>query len=155
MEGDFDSNNKEGLIRKIQTLYEEKLQLLQNRMAETRSALESESKGSAGDKHETGRAMIQLEQEKLGTQIVQLEKDLSHFQRLDKKGPYKEVRSGALIETSGILVFIGPGLGPIEWNDKKIACISLAAPLAKVLLGKKPGDKAYFNGKEIEILSII
>ena len=32
-------------------------------------ALQSETKSSAGDKHETGRAMLQLEMEKAGQQL--------------------------------------------------------------------------------------
>ena len=45
------------------------LVLYEKRKLEILAALESESKSSAGDKHETGRAMVQLEREKLGEQI--------------------------------------------------------------------------------------
>ena len=55
------------------------LEGLEIRKAEILLALESESKSSAGDKHETGRAMIQLEREKLGEQIKKAEKIERHF----------------------------------------------------------------------------
>jgi hypothetical protein len=141
-------------MERILDLYNEKLGVLQARMAETRIALESESKSSAGDKHETGRAMIQLEQEKLGAQVVQLEKEISDLGRLNIQGPFNEIRLGALVRTSAMSVFLGPGLGPMHYKDQMIACISRSAPLAQSLLGKKLNDKAEFNGKEFHILSI-
>ena len=52
----------------------DKLQNLNNRIQEVNHALLSETKSTAGDKHETGRAMVQLEREKLGSQLAELEK---------------------------------------------------------------------------------
>jgi len=45
---------------------------LQNVLAvieDIKQSLQSETKSSAGDKHETGRAMLQLEREKAGHQL--------------------------------------------------------------------------------------
>ena len=50
---------------------------LLNRQQLLRESLESEQKSSAGDKHETGRAMVQLEQEKLGKQLHKLQRRAS------------------------------------------------------------------------------
>ena len=47
----------------------------EKRKLELLEALASESKNSAGDKHETGRAMLQLEREKLGEQIKKTERN--------------------------------------------------------------------------------
>ena len=47
---------------------------IEARIAAVSEALEAESKSSAGDKHETGRAMLQLEREKLGHQLAEAEK---------------------------------------------------------------------------------
>ena len=43
---------------------ESKLTNLQSALASAREAVSDDSKSTAGDKHETGRAMAQLEQEK-------------------------------------------------------------------------------------------
>lgn len=53
----------------------ERLARIQGQIKELETALTSETKSSAGDKHETGRAMIQLEREKLGQQLAELEKN--------------------------------------------------------------------------------
>ena len=49
---------------------------LEKRRLELLEALESESKNSAGDNHETGRSMLQLDREKLGEQIKKTERNL-------------------------------------------------------------------------------
>ena len=53
---------------------EERIARIQNNIKGIQEALTSETKSSAGDKHETGRAMLQLEREKLGRQLAEAEK---------------------------------------------------------------------------------
>ena len=51
-----------------------RFQTIQNTIKEIQESLLSETKSSAGDKHETGRAMLQLEREKSGNQLVEIQK---------------------------------------------------------------------------------
>jgi hypothetical protein len=46
-------------------------------------SLNSEIKSSAGDKHETGRAMIQLEIEKTGNQLKEVEKNYEYLLKIN------------------------------------------------------------------------
>ena len=48
-------------------------------------SLDSEGKSSAGDKHETGRAMIQLEREKLAQQRERNDQDIKTLDALKNK----------------------------------------------------------------------
>ena len=50
------------------------MKTIEHTMQSNQEALDSESKSSAGDKHETGRAMLQLEMEKAGQQLQEVEK---------------------------------------------------------------------------------
>ena len=52
---------------------EERLSNIQNQIRAIQESLTSETKSSAGDKHETGRAMLQLEREKAGQQLAEVE----------------------------------------------------------------------------------
>ena len=61
---------KDLLFAHCQHYIKAKQLLLEKQKEALQLALTSESKSSAGDKHETGRAMIQLEREKLGNQIA-------------------------------------------------------------------------------------
>ena len=55
---------KEDLLKQCVLFVNDKLEIIETIMSENRKALEQESKSSAGDKHETGRAMLHLEMEK-------------------------------------------------------------------------------------------
>ena len=60
---------KKALFNHCRSLLEKKMGVLEQQKENLQKDLTSEAKSSAGDKHETGRAMIQLELEKLGNQI--------------------------------------------------------------------------------------
>ena len=64
---------KEKLFFHCKNYLQKRKNLLEQRKNELQLALTSENKSSAGDKHETGRAMIQIEREKLGNQLLALE----------------------------------------------------------------------------------
>ena len=65
---------------------EKKIEILEQQKKSLQKDLTSEIKSSAGDKHETGRAMIQLELEKLGNQIHKIE---LNYQRLNTIKDFK------------------------------------------------------------------
>ena len=79
---------------------------LQQQIKEVENSLTSETKSSAGDKHETGRAMLQLEREKLGTQLAEAEKMQVLINKVDGTLSNDIVRLGSLVITSGINYFI-------------------------------------------------
>ena len=64
---------KQQLYNQCTALIQKKRLQIEGSIALLQVSLTSESKSTAGDKHETGRAMIQLEREKLGNQLKQLE----------------------------------------------------------------------------------
>ena len=55
---------KEQLFTQCLAFIDNRLITIKNTMQEIQESLLSETKSSAGDKHETGRAMLQLEREK-------------------------------------------------------------------------------------------
>ena len=82
------------------------LEVLEIRKAEILIALESESKSSAGDKHETGRAMIQLEREKLGEQIKKAEQNQVFLNQLKHYKSTGVVRFGSVVQTNNSNYYI-------------------------------------------------
>ena len=57
-------NTKQKLFNACKEFVQDKLSTIEKTIQSNKSALNSETKSSAGDKHETGRAMLQLEMEK-------------------------------------------------------------------------------------------
>ncbi len=124
-------------------------------MAELKDALGSESKSTAGDKHETGRAMIQLEQERAGHQLRQAEELLLALQAINTMLPPTEtIQLGSLAITDKGSFYISVGLGKITLDGKLYYAVSPTAPIAVALLGKRVGDGPVFNGQQMVVKSI-
>ena len=141
-------NMKRQLHEHIENLLQQKLQLLEASFKEKREALLSESKSTAGDKHETGRAMIQLEQEKLSSQLMQLRKQMEVVNRINPDSTPKKAQLGSLVTTENGKFYLSTGIGPLTLNGENFFCIAPTSPIGQAMLGKVVGDKFSFNGKE-------
>ena len=64
---------KESLFQQCEDFVNTRLQTIQIILSSHQKTLSPETKSSAGDKHETGRAMLQLEMEKAGQQLAAVE----------------------------------------------------------------------------------
>lgn len=116
--------------------------------------LSSESKNSSGDKHETGRAMIQLEQEQSGKQLQEAINQKSLLLKTEINTGKDFITNGSLIYTGKHWYFICSVPAKLELASKTIFCISLHSPIGKLLNGKKEADKLVFNGQNINIINI-
>lgn len=126
----------------------------QQAMNAAQQAANKESKSTAGDKHDTARAMMHLEKEKAAKQMAEALKlkqvldGISPDQQLDK------VQLGSLVTASNGLFYLSVGVGKIEVEGKVCFVLSPAAPVGQLLMNKVVGDQVQFNGKAIEILAI-
>ena len=146
---------KEALFNQCQSFVNKRLQTVEAVLSSNQKALQSETKSSAGDKHETGRAMLQLEMEKAGQQlsgIVQMKVVLS---KIDILKSSKNVCLGSVIITDKVSYFLSISAGQLVVADKSYFAISVSSPIGKLLLGKQEKDVISFNGKTIVINEII
>lgn len=132
----------------------EKIKSLNGIITEVNAAGNSETKSSAGDKHETARAMMQLEQEKLGNQLKEAEIQLVEFKKNDFTKIFQRIEQGSLVETNKGYFFIASSVGKIVVDEKIVFVISHRSPLAIAMIGKQENDKASFNGVEYIIDNI-
>lgn len=137
------------------TFVTERLERLNRQAKEISDALTSETKSSAGDKHETGRAMLQLEREKLGAQLAEAEKMQALLHKVPKNIAFTSVGLGALVVTNGSVYFIAVSAGEITHENEKVYCISPATPIGKLVMGKQAGDSFNFQNKNATILTVI
>ncbi|PJJ47908.1 3-oxoacyl-ACP synthase [Hymenobacter chitinivorans] len=114
----------------------------------------SETKSSAGDKYETGRAMAQNERDRNLVQLQQARQLQAELQRIDPAKPCDTVRPGALVQTSMGWFFISISAGKLPVAGTDYFAVSAAAPVAAALSGKRVGEEAGFNGKPVRVLSI-
>lgn len=132
-----------------------------DRIAELKDALkdivdarDSESKSSAGDKYETGRAMMQIAQNQNEKQILEQNKILKQIQSIQKDKILNRIQVGALVSANTTKFFVAVGLGKITVSSNHYYAISPSSPIGRALLWKEKGDKFEFKGKEYEILAI-
>ena len=77
------SNLKIQLHQKCAEIIEQRITELKSIIQESQDAANNETKSSAGDKHETGRAMAQLETEKLSSQLSEALKTQKTLQKIN------------------------------------------------------------------------
>ena len=120
-----------------------------------REALGTETKSSAGDKHETGRAMIHLEQARVLEAVNRLEAMRSKLRQYAAAvGTVQRVSPGALVETTGPWVLVGVPLGKMQLPNALVLCVGAEAPLAQQWHGAKPGDQVALGPQKLTIQAI-
>ncbi|WP_394748168.1 3-oxoacyl-ACP synthase [Spongiimicrobium salis] len=145
---------KELLYAFCQDFVNARITRIQQTIADVATALTSETKSSAGDKHETGRAMLQLEREKAGQQLAEAEKMKSLLAKVPKERSAESIGLGSLVKCSEGFYFLAISAGEYTYGAERVYCISAQTPIGKLLLGKAIGDTIVFRGKEIRILDI-
>lgn len=131
-----------------------RLKRIKKNIEELNAALNSETKSSAGDKHETGRAMLQLEREKLGQQLLEAEKTAQVLHKVKALKESNTVVLGSLVQTTHAWYYIAISAGKFQLGNKDIYCISASTPIGKLLLGKEKQGSFVFNGIANKILEV-
>lgn len=132
-----------------------RIELLQSMLDDAMDTTTGETKSSAGDKHETSRAMAQIEQDKIGRQLFEMQKLMEIVHRIDPCKSADIIRSGSLIQTSNGWFYISVGIGLLPVEKESVFCMAPLAPLGKLFLGKKVGDIIEWQGQKIDILKNI
>jgi hypothetical protein len=114
----------------------------------------NDAKGSAGDKHETGLAMMHLEQEKLNRKLLEVLDTQNKFLKIDYSIVSNQIILGSLIEANDTFFLMAVALPKIEVDGKPVFGMSPQSPLGELFMGKKINESIIFNGKNYSILSI-
>ncbi|GAK93245.1 hypothetical protein JCM19298_1964 [Nonlabens ulvanivorans] len=142
-------------------IYQHCYQILEDRMATITKNLDrlmdskqNETKSSAGDKYETGMAMIQNEEDLFKRQLADTSKIIEHFQKIDAAKKCDIVEPGALIKLPAGWFYVSAGMGKITIDGEGIFCISLQSPIGVALKHKKTSDIVNFNNQKFTIQEI-
>ena len=146
---------KEQLYRKCNEALQERLMHVKKSILDLEQALQSETKSSAGDKHETGRAMIQIEREKAGQQLKGIQNNQGLLQKIDCNAKHINIALGSVVYTSQHNYFISISEGEIKLEDVSFYAISPQSPIAQLLLGKREGDIINFRNNLFTVLKVI
>ncbi|MDA0177993.1 GreA/GreB family elongation factor [Mesoflavibacter profundi] len=146
---------KTQLLQLCNQSLETRLQSVLAVIEDIKQSLQSETKSSAGDKHETGRAMLQLEREKAGHQLAEIEKTKQILSKINTESTSKNIGLGSVVYTTTSNYFISISAGELKVENETFYAISASTPIGQLLLGKSIGDKVTFRNMTFEITEII
>lgn len=132
-----------------------RIESIQNAIRSTQSDAGEETKSSAGDKYETGRAMMHLEVEKLSAQLNDALKARKILEQLDPDKVTSRVQAGSIVLTSHGNFFMAVSAGPFNVEGRDFFCISPGSPIGSTLLGKEAGERFQFRNKESVIQQVL
>jgi transcription elongation GreA/GreB family factor len=149
------NNLKQELFTQCQAFVDGRFRAIQKTIDEIQESLTSETKSSAGDKHETGRAMLQLEREKAGQQLLEIEKLNQVLCKIDVSKSSQTIGLGSVILTSQANYFIAISAGEIKLEDQLFFAISANTPIGQLILGRQEGDQIQFRDQKFQIIKVI
>ena len=145
---------KEKLYASCVAYVESRLKNAEAAMDEAQDSANSETKSTAGDKHDTARAMMQLAAEQNAKHLVEARKLQQALNQIDPASKHSKVEVGCLVETSNGNYYLSISAGKIELEGVIYFAVSPSAPIAQVLLGAKVGDSRTFNGNTFLVKGI-
>ncbi len=148
-------NIKQKLYEACQTAINNRLEIIESTIKEIQESLLSETKSSAGDKHETGRAMLQLEREKAGNQLSEIQKTKEILYKVNTEAVSKKVCLGSVVYTSKTNYFIAISAGKLKVGNTYFYAISASTPIGKLLMSKSENETITFNKQDFKINKIL
>jgi transcription elongation GreA/GreB family factor len=136
---------KEILFQKCVDYVKARIETAQQAMNNAQAAANEEGKSSAGDKYETGRAMMQIERDKAAQQLneaLQLNKFLDSVKLVTQT---EIVGLGNIVFCENVNFYIAISAGKLAVDELEFMAISPQTPIAQQLWGKKEGDSVEFN----------
>ena len=124
----------------------EKINALQQTLNELSDSAKNETKSTAGDKHETALAMLQIEQENTRTKSKEATEQKAQLERIDILQKTDSIIRGSLIKTDRGYFFLAVALGKSTIDTIPVIAISPQSPLGAKLLGLKEKESAEING---------
>ena len=145
-----------------QQLYEKCLEYVNVRIVTSENAIKSaresannDTKSSAGDKYETGRAMMQQEIDNNQMQLNEARKLKAVLDHINPDKQTDTVQNGSLVKTNKGNFYIAISAGQLNIDETLYFAISSASPIGSKLLRLQAGSDLNFNGKDFKLLEVL
>ena len=145
---------KQKLYNLCENYVADRIATAQNAIDAAQQSANDETKSSAGDKYETGRAMMQQEAEWGRKQLAEaraLKQSLEHVTNVQNE---PRAFTGSVVYTNKGTFYLSISAGKLCVDGETVFAISVASPLGGKLLGQSTGSAVNFNGQDFKILKI-
>jgi hypothetical protein len=146
---------KEVLLDCCEVFVNKRLKTVADVISSNQKALASETKSSAGDKHETGRAMLQLEMEKAGQQLEGIRQMKTILAKVNTSKVSEKAHLGSIIITNKRSYFLCISAGQFVVENRIYFAVSVASPIGKLLLGTSENKVFSFSGVSYKVQEIM
>jgi hypothetical protein len=133
----------------------DKVVMLQKILDDLKESGANETKSTAGDKHETALAMLQIEQANTRTQLQEVLAQKAALEKINPTLFASIVLNGSLIKTNRGYLFMSTALGKAVVDNITVIALSPQSPLGKKLMGLKINETCSMNNIEYKIESIV
>lgn len=146
-------NLKKSLVEYCKNRLELKLKELTVIYQSLIDSIQTDSKSSAGDKHETFKSMMHIEQEKMQTHIKMINQQINTLNQLkiEKKN---RIENGTLIITDTKIFFIAASLGLVNISDQAYFIVSLDSPIIQFMKKQSINTAFTFQSSNYKIIDI-
>jgi transcription elongation GreA/GreB family factor len=146
--------NKADIVANLHALLIKREAAVMAERSATLEARNSDTKSSAGDKHEVGRAMAQQELDQLDGRLLGIRHMQQELRRVELDHLASQVGFGSMVNTDQGTYFVAIAIGVVNTPAGACYAISLASPIGQALRGKRAGDVVNVNGRAIHILDV-
>ena len=122
---------------------------------EAQQASKDDTKSSAGDKYETGRAMMQQETDRNMAQLNEANKLKVALNTINPTIIHNTIDTGSVVKTNNGNFYLAISAGTLNVDGESYFAISPASPIGIKMKGLKAGDEFEVNGKGYQIESIL
>lgn len=133
---------------------DERIRAIKSEIVAAQASSHEETKSSAGDKYETGRAMMQLEIENNTTQLGEANKLKSALHLINPNVSTEHIQSGSLVTTNQGIFYLSIPIGAISLDHTNYFIISPASPIGNKMMKLKAGNEFTFNTRLYQIESV-
>ena len=131
-----------------------KIIMLQQTLADLKESGTNETKSTAGDKHETALAMLQIEQANSRAQLQDALELRTALININTEIKSTKVLPGSFVKTSKGNFYISVALGKLIINGETVMAISPQSPLGAKLIGRSIGDTVTVNAIDFVIVGV-
>ena len=146
---------KKSLYEYCESFLKNKIQTLKDDINHLQTSANEETKSSAGDKYETGRAMAQLEIEKSLGQLEEVKKQMDFLSTINPELTSSTITKGSVVFTNNGNFYLSVSLGLVKIEGNAYYCISPASPIAVQFMKQKEGNSFIFNNRHYKIEKVI
>ena len=132
-----------------------RMEAAQLAITEAQNASNDDTKSSAGDKYETGRAMMQQEKDRNLLQLNEANKLKVALNKISADHTSSIIDAGSLVITNNEAFYLAISAGMISVDNEKYYAVSPGSPIGLKLKGHKKGDEFFLNGKHYEVKLVV